>query len=115
MRKVLFVVWVLDVEVDGDEVTLPVILQKIASFDSPGAFVFFAFFPPGQAVSELLKLNRCSFRVLLAPLGERLFVIPDFFSWTRSFEKEQIRRDAGVRGKNAVGQADNCMKVELLE
>ena len=61
--------------------------------------------PPFKATGEFFKLDRLGFRVILPSLGQRLFVVPDFFSWMRAVEEEQIGRDARVGREDAVGEA----------
>ncbi len=40
-------------------------------------------------------------------------LLPNFFGRARTVKKEQVGGDAGVGRKDAVGQADNAMQVEV--
>src|SRR5262249_14194173 len=77
----------------------------------PGPFVLLPLGPPLEAVGELLELERGRLGVLLAALGERLLVVPDFLRGTSPVEEEQVRRDVRIRGENPIGQPDDGVEV----
>src|SRR5262245_1637211 len=96
MREVLLRVGILEVKIGGEQIALSVILLHIVRPHLPRALVLFPFVPPRQTIRELLKLNRRGLRVVLAPDGLRLFVIPNRFGWMRAVKEQQIGWDARV-------------------
>ena len=58
---------------------------------------------------------RLGLGVILAAFGQRLLVIPDVLRRPGAIEEEQVGRDAGVRGEDAVGQPDDGVQVEFVE
>ncbi|MGA2034209.1 MAG: hypothetical protein ABSG68_18345 [Thermoguttaceae bacterium] len=71
MFKGLLGTWVLDVQVDREQIPVAVLLDDIASLDLPRPAAGFALLPPGQAVSELLELEGLGLAVVLPPLEQR--------------------------------------------
>ena len=106
--EVLLGARVLDVEVAA-------VRQDRRSGDLPSPLVLLAVVPPCQAVRELLELDRRGLGVVLAPLGQRLLVVPDVSRRAGAVEEEQVRRDARVGREDAVGQPDDGVQVELLQ
>jgi hypothetical protein len=70
---------------------------------------------------ELLVLERLRLGVILPPPGQRVLVLPDFSGAEAllvgrvRLEEEDVGGDAGVGRKDAVGQPDDRVQVELLE
>ncbi len=108
MLYILLITGVLDVEVAA-------VGQDVAGVDAPGVVVLFAVVPPGEAILELFVLHGLGFGVVLAPVGQRLFVVPDPLCGAGAIEEEQVGGDAGVGGEDAVGQAHDGVQVELFQ
>ena len=75
----------------------------------------YAFVPPGDQWLKFLKLHRLGLGVVLQTLANRLLVIPDSLGWAGAVEEQQVGRDDGIGGKDAVGQAHDGVQVEVLE
>lgn len=69
MFNILLIIGVLDVEVTA-------VCQDVAGVDAPGLVVLFTVMPPVEAVFELFVLDGLGFGVVLAPVGQRLLVVP---------------------------------------
>ena len=108
MLEVYFAARVLDVEITA-------VLENIDGGDFPGLVVLFSLVPPGDAVGKFFELNRLGLRVVLSAFGERLLVVPDVFCGTGAIEEEKIRRNARVGSKDAVGEADDGVEIEVFE
>lgn len=108
MLNILLITGILDVEVAA-------VGQDVAGVDAPGAVVLFAVGPPGEAVFELFVLHGLGFGVVLAPVGQGLFVVPHPFCRAGAVEEKQVGGDAGVGGEDAVGQAHDSVQVELFQ
>src|SRR5713226_5182700 len=108
MLEILLAVRVLDVKVAA-------VFQDVSRPHFPSTLVLFAILPPRQAGSKLLVLQRLGLGVLLPPFGQWLLVVPDLFRRPGPVKEKQVRRDAGVRRKDAVGQAHDGVQGELLE
>ena len=108
MLKILLAAGILDVQV-------------VAVFDdslhrySPGPLVLLPVVPPGEAYAELLKLDRLGLGVIFPSFRERLFVVPDLPGRAGTVEEEEVGGNAGIRGKNTVGETDDGMEVEILD
>ena len=89
--------------------------SKSGGRNFPGAVVFFALVPPFEAAGKFLELDRLGFSVILPAFRERLLVVPDFFGRMRSVEEQEVCRNARVWSEDAVGQADDCMEIEVFE
>jgi len=96
-------------------IKVAIVGQQFGGGDFPGVIILFPLLPPVQTGLELLELEGLGFGVVLAAFGQWLLVIPNFLCWAGSVEEEEIRRYAGVRSENAVGQADDGVKVEILQ
>ena len=83
--------------------------------DTPGAVVFLAVGPPGEAVGELLETQWVGLGVLFAAIGQGLLVVPDLAGGAGAVEEEDVGRDCSVGGEDAVGQADDGMQIEFGE
>ena len=108
MFEIDFAARVLDVEVAA-------VLENVGGGDFPSSVVLFAFVPPGYAVGKFFKLNRLRLGVVFPAFGQRLLVVPDIFGGAGAVEEHKIGRNAGVRGKDAVGQADYGVEIEVLQ
>ena len=114
MRDVFLGTRVLAVEVAA-------IRQQFRDRHFPSAFVFLPLrartrlVPPFDALSEFLELDGGGLGVVFPTFGQRLLVIPDLACRAGAVEEQDVRRDAGVRRKDAVGQADDGVEVEFLE
>ncbi len=114
--QVLRGVGVLDVQVDRDQRAI----SRRISAHPPRPPSRRARFPPAashHSISgcKLLELHRAGLGVVLTPFGQGLLVIPDVWSSGRvRVEEQQIGRDAGIRRKDAVGQAHDRVQVEVL-
>ena len=115
MYEVLLGVGVFDVEVDGDQGSVVVVLEDVFGADLPGTVGFAAISVPFQALGKFLELNRLSFRVLFAAFRERLFIVPNIFCRAGAVEEKEVGGDAGVRSEDAVRQADDGVEVKVLE
>ena len=97
---------VFDVKIDGDKVLVLVVFQNVLGFDLPSLAVRLALVPPLQARGEFLKLHGLGLGVVLPAFGQGLLVVPDVLGGTGAIEKEEIRRDRGVRSEDAVGEPE---------
>ncbi len=109
------VVRVFDVEVEAAG------LDRVDG-DAPGLLVFDAGFeavffraPPGALGFELLDADGLAFVVALGPGRIGVLVVPDVLCGCTFGEEEQIGADAGVGGKDAIGQADDGVQIALGE
>ena len=89
--------------------------QQLRGRHLPGRFIFLPVGPPLDQGGEFLELDGGCFGVVLAAFGERLFVIPDLAGRAGAVEEQDVGGDAGVGGKDTVGQADDGVEVEFLE
>ena len=115
MLEVLLGVGILDVEVDGDQGSVVVVLENISSADFPSVIILFSVLAPRKAGSKLLVLDGLGLRVLFAAFRERLFIVPNLVCQAGAVEEEEVGGDAGVRCEDAVGEADDGVEIKLLE
>ena len=115
MSKHLAAVWVLDIQIDRDEVSLLVILQDVLDGDAPGSLVHLPILPPFQKRRKLLVLQWHRLGVVLPAFGKGLLVIPDLLGWAGPVEEEEVCGNIGVGGEDAVWKPDDGVEVELLE
>ena len=101
------VVRVLDVEVEAAGFDL-------VDGDAPGLLVFDAGFeavffaaPPGAFGLELLDADGLAFVVAFGSGRIGVLIVPDILGGGAFGEEEEIGADAGVRGEDAIGQADD--------
>jgi len=83
--------------------------------DLPGVFAFLALVPPLLLGLKLLDPHGPGLGVALLPVGVRVLVVPNVLGGPALLKEEQVRLDAGVRGKHAVGQPHDGVQVELSE
>jgi hypothetical protein len=89
--------------------------QQFGGGDTPGALVLCTLGPPRHKRSELLELDGRRLGVVLPTFGQRVLVIPDLARGAGAVEEQEVRWDAGVRGKHPVAQPHDGMEVEFLE
>jgi hypothetical protein len=81
----------------------------------PRPFIFRSLTPPCNAISELFILQRLRLRVVLPPVRERLFVVPDSLSGTATGKKQHVGLDARIWREYAIWQPHNRVEVEILQ
>ena len=82
---------------------------------APGVLVLLAVLPPRLFQVELLDRDRPRLGVLLAVGGQGVLEIPDLLGRLALGEEEQVGVDAGIGGKDAVGQAHDGVQVAVWQ
>ena len=88
---------------------------KTSSRNLPRVIRLAAIAPPFEKWLELLELQRLRLRVVLAPLGQRMLVVPHLRRRTGAVEEQDVRRDRRVRREHPVRQPDHGVEVEVLD
>jgi hypothetical protein len=76
--------------------------------------VLLALAPPTDTGCKILELKRLSLGVILPTLGQRLLIVPHLLCRTDAVEKQNVGGDRSIGRKNAIGQADDSVKVKFF-
>ena len=82
---------------------------------APRLFVLLAFLPPGFLRLEFLNADRFAFVVALGARRIRMLVVPHLGGGLTFGEEKQVGANASVRIEDAVGQANDSVKITISE